>query len=161
MRLMQYSYSIVHVPGKSLWVADNLSRAPVKQSESQEDRELWEDTNMYVDSLLENLPASTSYPGQLREELKSDNICSSVMKLCVEGWTARSKSDPILKRYWAERAVLTVQDGLLLRGTRLVIPAAMRSSVLKGHLGLGTCTRDTWDLGNAESGQDSQCGGQG
>ncbi|RXN31806.1 Transposon Ty3-G Gag-Pol poly [Labeo rohita] len=31
MRLMRYSYSIVHVPGKSLWVADTLSRTPVKQ----------------------------------------------------------------------------------------------------------------------------------
>lgn len=60
-----------------------------------------------------------------------------------EGWTKHSKSDPILKRYWAERAVLTVQDGLLLRGTRLFIPAAMRSSVLnklhEGHLGLVKC----------------------
>ncbi len=74
MRLMRYSYSIVHVPGKSLWVADTLSRTPVKQSESQEDRELWEVTNIYVDSLLENLPASTTYLGQLREELKSDNV---------------------------------------------------------------------------------------
>ncbi len=143
MRMMRYSYSIVHVPGKSLWLADTLSRTPVKQSESQEDRELWEDTNIYVDSLLENLPASTTYLGQLREELKSDNVCSSVMKLCVEGWTERSKSDPMLKRYWAERALLTVQDGLLLRGMRLVIPAAMRSSVLnklhEGHLGLVKC----------------------
>ncbi|KAL1265233.1 hypothetical protein QQF64_003260 [Cirrhinus molitorella] len=145
MRLMRYSYSysIVHVPGKSLWVADTLSRTPVKQSSSQEEQEFLEDTNIYVDSLLENLPTSTTYLGQLREELKSDNVCSSVMKLCMEGWTERSKSDPILKRYWAERAVLTMQDGLLLRGTRLVIPASMRSSVLnklhEGHLGLVKC----------------------
>ncbi len=55
MQLMRYSYSIVHVPGCSLWVLDTLSHAPVKQSESQEDRELWEETNIYVDTLLENL----------------------------------------------------------------------------------------------------------
>ena len=29
MRLMRYSYFIVHVPGKSLWTADTLSRSPV------------------------------------------------------------------------------------------------------------------------------------
>ena len=36
MWLMRYSYSIVHVPGKSFWVADTLSHTPVKQNESQE-----------------------------------------------------------------------------------------------------------------------------
>lgn len=60
------------------------------------------------------------------------------MKLCVEGWSEHSKSDPVLKRYWAERTLLTVQDDLLLRGMRLVVPAAMRNSVLsklhEGHL---------------------------
>lgn len=105
-------------------------------------REFWEDTNIYVDSIT-NLPASTMYLGQLRKELKSDNVCSSVMKLCVEGWSEQSKSDPVQKLYWAERALLTVQDDLLLRGTRLVIPAAMRNSVLsklhEGHLGLVKC----------------------
>lgn len=38
MRLMCYSYSIAHVPGKSLWAADTLSRSTVKQCESHEER---------------------------------------------------------------------------------------------------------------------------
>ena len=42
MRLMRYSYSIVHVPGKDLWVADTLSHAPVKQCELHEERRLKE-----------------------------------------------------------------------------------------------------------------------
>lgn len=54
---MSYSYSIIHVPGKSLWVADTLSCAPVKQCELQEEeREFWEDTNIYVDYIMGNLP---------------------------------------------------------------------------------------------------------
>lgn len=72
MGLMRYSYSIVHVPGKDLWVADTLSRAPVKQCELHEEREFWEDTNIYVDAIMGNLPASTTYLGQLREDLKND-----------------------------------------------------------------------------------------
>lgn len=57
MRLMSYSYSIIYVPGKSLWAADTLSCAPVKQCELQEEeREFWEDTNIYVDYIMGNLP---------------------------------------------------------------------------------------------------------
>lgn len=35
---MHYSYSIVHVPGKNLWVVDTPSRTSVKQCEPQEEK---------------------------------------------------------------------------------------------------------------------------
>ena len=48
-----------------------------------------------------------------------------------------------LRKYWPDRAVLTVHDGLLLRGTRLVIPSALRGDVLQrlheGHMGVTKC----------------------
>ncbi|KAJ8377185.1 hypothetical protein SKAU_G00077650 [Synaphobranchus kaupii] len=143
MRLMRYSYSITYVPGKRLWTADTLSRAPVKSVESPDERQLFEDTNIYVDTVMDNLPASTTYLDELREQLKGDSVCRRVMALCGEGWPAHSKTEPGLRLYWAERAFLTVQDGLLLKGSRLVIPAAMRNEVLarlhEGHLGVVKC----------------------
>ncbi|KAJ8352031.1 hypothetical protein SKAU_G00235070 [Synaphobranchus kaupii] len=63
MRLMRYSYTIVHVPGKSLWTADTLSHAPVSSYSSRDEEEFMESTNIYVDSLMENLP-----PGHLRRD---------------------------------------------------------------------------------------------
>ncbi|KAJ8356775.1 hypothetical protein SKAU_G00195690 [Synaphobranchus kaupii] len=74
MRLMHYSYSIAHVPGKCLWTADTLSRAPMKKRETPDEKELFEDTNIYVDMIMENLPASTAYLDELREQLKWDNV---------------------------------------------------------------------------------------
>ena len=81
MRLMRYSYSISHVPGKCLWTADTLSRAPIKREETPADKELFEDTNIYVDMVLENLPASADYLGELREQLSKDSVCARVMQL--------------------------------------------------------------------------------
>lgn len=40
MQLMIFSYSTIHVSGKSLWVADTLSCASVKQKQIQEERVL-------------------------------------------------------------------------------------------------------------------------
>ncbi|KAM9321844.1 NACHT, LRR and PYD domains-containing protein 12-like isoform 25-T27 [Pholidichthys leucotaenia] len=41
------------------------------------------------------------------------------MKYCTEGWPDRNQLQGAVKHYWSERAVLSVHNGLLLRGTRL------------------------------------------
>lgn len=100
MRLMRYSYSISHVPGKYMWTADTLSRAPVKKGGTPEEKEFFEDTNIYVDMIMDNLPVSTVYLDELKEELKRGTVCARVMQLCVEGWPTHSNSEPALRLYW-------------------------------------------------------------
>lgn len=143
MRLMRYSYDIVHVPGKSLWTADTLSRSPVQVQMTPNDNELMESTNIYVDCIVDNLPVSLSFMDSLKVQLEADSVCSRVMKLCADGWPDHVKQEPLLKHFWPERATLTVKDGLLLKDTRLVIPATMRNDVLarlhEGHQGIVKC----------------------
>ncbi|XP_062399854.1 uncharacterized protein K02A2.6-like [Sardina pilchardus] len=143
MRLMRYSYSIFHTPGKSLTSADTLSRAPLKNAVTRSDNDLMEDTNIYVESLLENLPTSDRYLTQLREQLQDDSVCAQVMRYCVDGWPDRNQLQGPVKHYWHERAALSIHNGLLLRGSRLVIPADMRNDVLdrvhEGHQGVVKC----------------------
>uniref|UniRef100_A0A8C7WMF3 Gypsy retrotransposon integrase-like protein 1 n=2 Tax=Oryzias sinensis TaxID=183150 RepID=A0A8C7WMF3_9TELE len=143
MRLMRYSYSISHVPGKSLWTADMLSRAPLLNNETPDDKELLEDTNIYVDRIMENLPASTFYLDHLKQELQQDSVCARVMQLCEQGWPTHYNGEPAIRPYWAERASLSVQDGLLLKGDRLVIPSSLRNGVLttlhESHQGVLKC----------------------
>ena len=104
--------------------------------------ELMESTNIYVDCIIGNLPASPSYIDNLKEQLKADSVCSRVMMLCREGWPAHEKQESVLN-YWLERATLTVEDGLLLKDSRLVIPATLRNDVLaklhEGHQGVVKC----------------------
>jgi len=65
------------------------------------------------------------------------------MKYCTDSWPDKSQLQGELRHYWPERTVLTVHDGLLLRGTRLVIPSALQGDVLQrlheGHLGVTKC----------------------
>lgn len=142
---MRYSYSIYHTPGKDLLTADTLSRAPVSQgaNSSESDKSLMEDTNIYVDSILKTIPASPTYLSKIKEQLEEDSVCTEVMTLCQQGWPDHSQLSGPVKAYWPERAVLTVQDRLLLRGSRLVIPTAMRNTVLDslhgGHQRMTKC----------------------
>lgn len=121
---MRYSYTIAHVPGKSLWTADTLSCAPVEAKATATEKELMESTNIYADAIMEQLPVSVSYMDNLREPLKADSVCSEVMTMCQERWPEFSGCEGPLKLYRAECAFLTVHNGLLLKGTRLVIPSA-------------------------------------
>ena len=115
----------------------------VKASMSPDENELMESTNIYVDCIIGNLPASPSYIDNLKEQLKADSVCSRVMMLCREGWPAHVKQESVLKNYWLERATLTVEDGLLLKDSRLVIPAILQNNVLaklhEGHQGVVKC----------------------
>ena len=48
-----------------------------------------------------------------------------------------------IQKYWTFCKELTIKDGLILKGTRIVIPDKMREDILKqiheGHLGLNKC----------------------
>lgn len=70
-------------------------------------------------------------------------VCARVMQLCAEGWPAHGTNEPALKLYWPEHALLTVQDGIPLKGQRLVIPSTMGNDVLvklhEGHQGVVKC----------------------
>lgn len=132
-----------NVPGKTLTTADTLSRAPLKQGGATAGDGLMEETNIYVDSVMQNLPASDAYLIELKRQLSTDSVCSQVIKYCQEGWPDRNRLDVLVRPYWVDRAVLSVHDGLLLRGTRLIIPSTMRNSVLEkiheGHQGVVKC----------------------
>ena len=50
---------------------------------------------------------------------------------------------PVLQPFWTFREELTVEDGLILKGTRIVIQTKQHEAILKlihgGHLGLNKC----------------------
>ena len=58
-------------------------------------------------------------------------------------WDVSAKKNPKLKPYWTVRHELTVQDGLLLFGTRIVIPQSLQREMFEriheGHKGIVKC----------------------
>jgi len=59
LHLARYQYTAKHVPGKSLLVADTLSRAPVSQPTIDESSsELQQEVKTFIESVTSNLPAT-------------------------------------------------------------------------------------------------------
>ena len=58
MRMMGFTHTISHVPGKNLCTTDALSRAPIASPLNQEEEKLTDDVKAYADSVIKHLPAT-------------------------------------------------------------------------------------------------------
>ena len=141
LQLMKFQYSISQVPGKMLYMADTLSRAPLPSSATDE---ITSDTESFVHSVISAIPASTDYLDSYRTAQKQDSICSKLMEFCNSGWPKRNTLKGNLNKYWQFRASLTINDDLLLFGSRIVIPESKQMETLEkiihqGHQGFQKC----------------------
>ena len=138
LRLARFDYSIMHVPGKLLYTADTLSRAP--STSVQNDERLQDEAEAVMELYVTHLPASTERLNEYRKAQAEDHICSSVVKYCRNGWPEKNLGSDI-KPYWKVRGELTVdKDNLLLFNKRIVVPKALQSQTLQkihtGHQGI-------------------------
>ena len=140
LRLARYDYTIEHVPGKELYTADTLSRAPVS---APEDKELEELAELAMDACISHLPASRERLGEYQEAQNSDALCSLVIKYCRSSWPTKNRIDKALKPYWEARGELTLHNNLLLYNNRVVVPASLQQEMLEkihqGHQGIQRC----------------------
>ena len=142
MRLMRYSFTISHVPGKSLVTADTLSRAPISKSPPCND-ELCNEVEAYVDLLCRNLPASDTRITEIKQLQEKDQVCQQLTSYCRDGWPGKARTPCSIKPYVSVSGEITVLDGLLMRGSRIIIPSRLRPTILEklhtGHQGISKC----------------------
>ena len=142
LRLMRFKYTVSHIPGKELVIADTLSRAPSNEV-CQEDKEFRAEIQAYVDLVVRNIPTSEPKMLEIKQAQQKDEICQKVILYCQDGWPDKSLVKGELKQFFHVASELSVEDGLLLRGNRIVIPMALRVPVLnrlhEGHLGINKC----------------------
>ena len=65
---------------------------------------------------------------QLRSESKSEPVLSSLQDIIVNGWPNRRDEIPKhLRPYWCNRDELWVEDGVILKGERVLIPKSRQT----------------------------------
>jgi len=122
LRLMRFRFSVHHIPGKEMYTADTLSRAPQPETGNSETQALQGDVEAYVNSVLSNLPATEERLQEIREAQHDDAICTKIREYTLAGWPERHDVCSSLKPYFPYASEFTVQDGLLMKNDRLVIP---------------------------------------
>ena len=90
MRLMRFSFTISHVPGRDLITADALSRAPVATSSAADDQ-LRQDVQAYVSLVMDNLPATDKRLQEIQQVQQDDEVSKRIALYCKEGWPERGR----------------------------------------------------------------------
>jgi hypothetical protein len=129
--LHRYNIDITYKQGKELHIADALSRAYLPETDGGE-------TGQY--EVMSILPISETRREQLSKATASDSTCGQLVRMIRDGWTNEYKHAPKqVQPYYAYRDELTVQDGLIVKGERVVIPESLRQEYLvelhRGHSG--------------------------
>ena len=141
---MQFTFSVTHIPGKDLTIADALSRAPTTEA-FDADTQFCQDTEIFVNTVMSTLPATKCRLTEIRQKQEEDEVCKQLKKYCESGWPNKHQVLQILKSYYSVSAELTIQQGLLMRNNRLVIPSFLRHDMLDrlytGHQGITKCRR--------------------
>ena len=117
IRTQPYNIDVEYVPGKQIQLADVLSRiTPL-------DKKAVVGLDLSVHEVRAYLNASTSRMSDIREMINKDPELCMLRDTITEGWPELRHDCPsILQPYWNYRDELAVEDGLLLKGTKLIIP---------------------------------------
>ena len=130
LRLDRFSYDIKHVPGKELYTADTLSRAPISSHLTENALTQQQLAKLCMATTISHLPASNQRLETYRQAQSTDPICQQILKYCREGWPDKRQVDPSVKAYWEAQGELTESNGLLMYGQRMVVPKALQTETL-------------------------------
>ena len=142
MRMMRFQFTVSHIPGKDFIIADALSRAGVS-TPTRADEALQQETALYVNSVIDSLSAPEARLQEIKQHQEADEACQQIVQFCQSGWPVKSSLSPEVKPYFPLSAELSVENNLLLRGGRIVIPPPLRKTYLDkihgSHLGITKC----------------------
>ena len=126
-----YAYKIVYKPGKDIGLADALSRLPNPMNKEESP----------LDVRIEFIHFKNSKLEEIRENINRDPVLRELVEVITHGWPKKQNELATqLRSYWSYRDELSVENGVILKGSRIFIPEKLRKDILKdlhtGHLGI-------------------------
>ena len=139
IRAWQYDFVPQHIPGRINVIADSLSRVTPLE---------FQDSNAEKDILAVNFLQYSSIEERERDEMlqetNKDEELQSLKHYISTGWPAKRSQIPMfLHPYWNFRDELTVESGILMKNSKVLIPESLKQKYLKqihqGHQGIEAC----------------------
>ena len=129
--------AVEYINSGTNFIADCLSRAPVAKDTIKL-------PILQVNQITAHARCTQDRIDRLRQSTAKDDTLALLKHTVQHGWPQTiTELPPELHLYWTFREEISIEDGILLKGERIVIPAADQPDILQqlhhGHLGLQKC----------------------
>ena len=133
LRLQRYDYTIRYRPGKEMTLADSLSRLPISTQHHEIELDVRVCLIQFSNPRLEELRVAT----------RQDSTLSRLMDIIFNGFPAYMRDlHNDVRPFWSFRDELCVEDGVILKGSRVIVPEQLQQQYLTGvHTGHQGITR--------------------
>ena len=96
--------------------------------------------------MVEFLPITAECLADLREKTEQDESLQKLKHVIKVGWPDNKDEVPTeIRNYFHFKEELTIQDGILFKGNRVIVPEALRPLMVKkvhsSHIGIEGCLR--------------------
>ena len=137
----QYQFEPQYISGKMNVIADVLSRVtPLDFEDHDVDKEV------LAVNVLTYTAIKEREKRELLNETDKDAELQALKMVISKGWPKkRSSLTPNLQPYWNYQDELTIEDGILMKGQKIIIPTSLKqqyiSKIHAGHTGIGSCLK--------------------
>jgi hypothetical protein len=130
LRVHRYDIEFHYIQGSQLVIADTLSRTFLDVPDAQ--------VRVMKVNALKGVPDERIE--EVRAATAQDQCVQSLLSTIKDGWPESKKDvQNDLRPYFDVRDTLSHQNGIILKGGRIVIPASLRDTTKKD------CTLHIWD----------------
>lgn len=124
LKLLNFDIELRYAPGKTINIADYLSRYMIKTDESEEDKS--------ITNAINTINVSDEKRNEFQIETENDEILRQIKDFCKNGWPNNKDNCPIeLKYYYKLRDDIMLEDDILFYNEKIIVPTKMRKSILE------------------------------
>ena len=85
-----------------------------------------------VHEITNLIPASTKHMEQFQEETSKDTLLVKPTDVVFNDWPQRKQHlEPNLQLYWSYKDEIPMEHGIILKGSRIIVPELMHPEMLK------------------------------
>ena len=134
LRLQPYDLEVQYKCGTDIPIGDTLSRANLPNAEP--------DTEPIMVNMTQFISVTPSRYQDFQQ--RTANELNELHSMILKGWPdTRSETPHSIREYWTHRDELSVSDGIVYKGMRIVVPPSLRATMLEqiheSHLGIIKC----------------------
>ena len=147
LRTQKFRYTVVYKRGAEMYLADTLSRAVSGKAEQQvTHKEAIFCTELEKTDSYQELAISQEGLDSLQQATEEDANMKNLKAVILQGWPEEKRQlSQQLQNYFPFREELSVQNGLVFKSHRVVVPEEERPSIIEklhaSHSGIQSCIR--------------------